>query len=69
MLRPQAFGLRLDRTGLPHGALRAGGPLADDAQGGVEPQALQHDPERDEERYLNRKRVVDTHRASGLDPP
>src|SRR2546429_7977091 len=28
-----------------------------------EPQALQHAPERDEERYLNHKRVVDTHRA------
>jgi len=35
MLRPQAFGLRVDRTGLPDGAFRASGPLADDAQGGA----------------------------------
>jgi hypothetical protein len=64
VLRPQSFGLRLDRPGLLHGPLRAGGALADEAQGGVEPQALQREPERDEERHLNQKREVDTHRGA-----
>src|SRR5581483_6217884 len=55
VLGTQPVGLGLNGAGLLEGALRAGAACLDDPEGGIEPEHLEDEPERHEERNLNRQ--------------